>query len=118
MQRIRGAVREGRRNAASLEEPQLAEAAPFRAAVNEMVWIYRARITEAHDEMPDAGIFIHVHPFRINELPGIRSIGISDDGDRLTALRFNALVVSVARPEPYTGRGVYVDYTDDFYDPR
>jgi RHS repeat-associated protein len=76
--------------------------------------IYRTDIQRAHDEMPDAQIFVHVHPFRTGETRGVESIDISE-GDRGVGLRFNALVVSVARPEPYTGRNVWIDYADEFY---
>ena len=77
-----------------------------------------ARIAEAHDATPQARIFVHVHPFRIGER-GVTSIGISglERGhyDVGIALNYKSLVVSLARPEPYTGRGVYVDWADYFW---
>jgi RHS repeat-associated protein len=81
--------------------------------------IYHMAIDEAHRELPTARIFVHVHPFRIGEKPNITSIGISGrdgkGGDATVAIDFKSLVVSVARPEPYTGRGVYVDWEDYYW---
>jgi hypothetical protein len=65
--------------------------------------------------IPNARIFVHVHPYRIGEINGITSTGIST-GDGNIARYFNSLVVSLARPEPYTGRGYTYDYADAFYD--
>jgi hypothetical protein len=78
--------------------------------------VFRPAMDKSHDEMPGADIFVHVHPFRVGELPNIETIGISEM-DRPVALRFGALVVSVGRPEPYTRRNVFVDFDDDFYKP-
>ena len=78
--------------------------------------IHRTDIERAHEEMPDAQIFFHVHPFRTGEIRGVESIDISE-GDRGIGLSYRTMVVSVARPEPYTGRNLWIDYADDFYAP-
>ena len=67
--------------------------------------------------LPGAWIMIHVHPFRSNEISAVTSIGISGLGDKPggdagVAISLKMLVVSVARPEPYTRRGNYVDFID------
>jgi RHS repeat-associated protein len=65
---------------------------------------------------PGDFLFVHVHPFRIGEVwrgHRIESIGISG-ADRQVAIWTRSIVVSVARPEPFTGRGYWVDFTDDF----
>ncbi|HEX8585344.1 MAG TPA: RHS repeat-associated core domain-containing protein [Allosphingosinicella sp.] len=80
--------------------------------------IFREDIRRALALTPSARIFIHVHPFRSGEIPGVTSIHISE-GDRGIAYKFSALVISAARPEPYRGlgSGADIDYTDDFYKP-
>jgi RHS repeat-associated protein len=88
---------------------------PGRLIKGEGEFIYRQDIKRAHEQTPDARIFFHVHPFRTGERFNIRSIDISD-GDRRVGMGFRAMVISAARPEPYTGRNVWVDYTDDFYE--
>lgn len=87
---------------------------PGRMLAGDGAFINGQTIARAHDETPDAGIFFHTHPYRIREAFGIRSLGISV-GDRGIASRFNALVISVARPEPYTGRGWFFDFEAGFY---
>jgi RHS repeat-associated protein len=66
---------------------------------------------------PGDRIFVHVHPFRIGEIAKdgyqMDSIRISD-ADRGVAIGTQSILISVARPEPYTGHGYYVDFTDDF----
>lgn len=67
----------------------------------------------AHDALPGASIFFHTHPFRIREIPGVRSLGITQE-DRGVASRHNAIVVSLARG---AGGGPFFDIDDGFYRP-
>jgi RHS repeat-associated protein len=66
------------------------------------------------ERIPGAQIFIHVHPFDINEQPSgfkpITSLGLSD-GDRGIGQAFSAMVISVSRKDG----SPYVDYADEFY---
>ena len=77
--------------------------------------INRVDIDRAHEQVPTAAIFMHVHPFRVGERPNITSVGISDN-DRGLALGLRSMVVSVGRPEPYNGRGQDIDWVDFYWD--